>query len=288
MAHFDVVVCGLGAMGSAALHQLAAGASACWGSSASRPATTAAPPMARTRIIRLGYFEHPSYVPLLRRAYALWRELEAAAGRTAAPCHRHRRDRPARGRAGAGNARLLPPPRLAPRGARGGGADAPLPGLQAAGGLRRRGSARRRVRRGRGVDRGTHRAGDGGGSGNPQRRARAGDRAARGFCAHRHRSRSCRGRRGDRRRRRLDQVAASGTCRAVAGDARGHGLVRADRGRAVFGVSGLHHREPARHALRRPAAMAMRRHQDRQASSPRSKRSTPTITIERFRRTTRP
>ena len=36
--------------------------------------------MARRRIIRLGYFEHPSYVPLLRRTYALWRELEAAAG----------------------------------------------------------------------------------------------------------------------------------------------------------------------------------------------------------------
>src|SRR5439155_9244502 len=32
------------------------------------------------RIIRLGYYEHPSYVPLLRRAYALWRELENAAG----------------------------------------------------------------------------------------------------------------------------------------------------------------------------------------------------------------
>src|SRR5262249_10105897 len=35
----------------------------------------------RTRIIRLGYFEHPDYVPLLRHAYALWRELEAASGR---------------------------------------------------------------------------------------------------------------------------------------------------------------------------------------------------------------
>ena len=34
-----------------------------------------------TRIFRLGYFEHPSYVPLVRRAHALWRELEAAAGR---------------------------------------------------------------------------------------------------------------------------------------------------------------------------------------------------------------
>jgi sarcosine oxidase len=32
-----------------------------------------------TRIIRLAYFEHPDYVPLLRRAYELWRELEAEA-----------------------------------------------------------------------------------------------------------------------------------------------------------------------------------------------------------------
>jgi sarcosine oxidase len=32
------------------------------------------------RIIRLGYYEHPSYVPLLRRAYELWRELEAGFG----------------------------------------------------------------------------------------------------------------------------------------------------------------------------------------------------------------
>lgn len=33
-----------------------------------------------TRIIRLAYFEHPDYVPLLRRAYELWRELETDAG----------------------------------------------------------------------------------------------------------------------------------------------------------------------------------------------------------------
>lgn len=31
----------------------------------------------RTRIIRQAYFEHPDYVPLLRRAYDLWGELEA-------------------------------------------------------------------------------------------------------------------------------------------------------------------------------------------------------------------
>ena len=30
----------------------------------------------RSRVIRLAYFEHPAYVPLLRRAYELWRQLE--------------------------------------------------------------------------------------------------------------------------------------------------------------------------------------------------------------------
>jgi sarcosine oxidase len=33
-----------------------------------------------TRIIRLAYWEDPAYVPLLRRAYELWRELERLAG----------------------------------------------------------------------------------------------------------------------------------------------------------------------------------------------------------------
>jgi sarcosine oxidase len=33
-----------------------------------------------TRIIRLAYYEDPSYVPLLRRAYELWHELERTAG----------------------------------------------------------------------------------------------------------------------------------------------------------------------------------------------------------------
>src|SRR5262249_39608796 len=35
-----------------------------------------------TRAIRLGYFEHPSYVPLVRAAYPLWRELEARSGQS--------------------------------------------------------------------------------------------------------------------------------------------------------------------------------------------------------------
>jgi sarcosine oxidase len=35
----------------------------------------------QTRIIRKAYFEHPSYVPLLHRAYELWAELERISGR---------------------------------------------------------------------------------------------------------------------------------------------------------------------------------------------------------------
>src|SRR6266545_4916943 len=33
-----------------------------------------------TRLIRLAYYEHPMYVPLLVRAYELWRELQTEAG----------------------------------------------------------------------------------------------------------------------------------------------------------------------------------------------------------------
>src|SRR3712207_3991515 len=33
-----------------------------------------------TRIIRLAYYEHPSYVLLLKRAYELWREIQRTAG----------------------------------------------------------------------------------------------------------------------------------------------------------------------------------------------------------------
>ena len=35
-----------------------------------------------SRLIRKAYYEHPDYVPLLRRAYDLWRELERESGRT--------------------------------------------------------------------------------------------------------------------------------------------------------------------------------------------------------------
>ena len=69
--------------------------SACSGWSASTSRTSMGSSHGVTRIIRLAYYEHPSYVPLLRRAYELWRELEARVGRAAAARHRLARRRAA-------------------------------------------------------------------------------------------------------------------------------------------------------------------------------------------------
>jgi sarcosine oxidase len=81
MTQFDVAVCGLGATGSAALYQLARRGVRVIGLERFRPGHDRGSSHGETRIIRLGYFEHPSYVPLVRSAYAAWREIEEAAGR---------------------------------------------------------------------------------------------------------------------------------------------------------------------------------------------------------------
>jgi sarcosine oxidase len=80
MVHYDVVVVGLGAMGSAALLQLARRGLRVLGVERFSPGHDRGSSHGDTRIIRLSYFEHPSYVPLLRRAYELWRALEREAG----------------------------------------------------------------------------------------------------------------------------------------------------------------------------------------------------------------
>ncbi len=74
---FDVAVIGLGAMGSAALSHLAARGAKVIGIDAYYPAHSLGSSHGDSRLIRLGYFEDPSYVPLLKRAYANWRSLEA-------------------------------------------------------------------------------------------------------------------------------------------------------------------------------------------------------------------
>lgn len=81
MSRFDVVVCGLGATGSAALRELSSRGLRVLGIERFTPGHDRGSSHGATRVIRLGYFEHPSYVPLLRRAYELWREIEGLSGK---------------------------------------------------------------------------------------------------------------------------------------------------------------------------------------------------------------
>src|ERR1043166_5428429 len=80
MAHFEVVVCGLGVMGGAALRALARRGVSTLGIERYALGHDRGSSHGETRIIRLGYFENPSYVPLVREAFVLWRELELAVG----------------------------------------------------------------------------------------------------------------------------------------------------------------------------------------------------------------
>jgi sarcosine oxidase len=77
---YDVVVVGVGGMGSAALYHLARRGKRVLGLERFDLLHEQGSSHGLTRIIRLAYFEHPDYVPLLRRAYELWRALEAEAG----------------------------------------------------------------------------------------------------------------------------------------------------------------------------------------------------------------
>jgi sarcosine oxidase len=81
MTAYDAVVIGTGATGSAVLYHLARRGLRVLGLERFSPGHDRGSSHGRTRIIRLGYFEDPAYVPLLRRAYASWREVEEATGR---------------------------------------------------------------------------------------------------------------------------------------------------------------------------------------------------------------
>ena len=76
----DAIVIGLGADGSAAAAHLAARGAKVIGLEAFARGHTNGSSGGLTRVIRLAYYEHPNYVPLLKRAWALWRELEQASG----------------------------------------------------------------------------------------------------------------------------------------------------------------------------------------------------------------
>jgi sarcosine oxidase len=76
---FDVIVVGLGAMGAAACAHLAGRGARVLGLDRFSIPNDRGSSHGDSRVIRRCYYEHPDYVPLLRRAYALWRELEGTA-----------------------------------------------------------------------------------------------------------------------------------------------------------------------------------------------------------------
>ena len=77
----DVIVVGLGAMGSAAAYHLASRGHRVAGLDRFRPPHRQGSSHGRSRAIRQAYFEDPAYVPLVLRAYELWERLEADSGR---------------------------------------------------------------------------------------------------------------------------------------------------------------------------------------------------------------
>ena len=80
MPNYDVIVLGLGGMGSAALYHLAKRGVRVCGVEQFGIAHDMGSSHGQTRMIRKAYFEHPDYIPLVERAYTLWRELEAESG----------------------------------------------------------------------------------------------------------------------------------------------------------------------------------------------------------------
>ena len=77
---FDAIVIGLGGMGSATAYHLARRGQRVLGLEQFGALHEQGSSHGLTRIIRLAYHEDPSYVPLLRRSYELWHELERTAG----------------------------------------------------------------------------------------------------------------------------------------------------------------------------------------------------------------
>jgi len=77
---FDAIVVGVGGMGSSTAYHLARRGKRVLGLERFGVPHSMGSSHGHTRIIRLAYYEHPSYVLLLRRAYELWREIQSQAG----------------------------------------------------------------------------------------------------------------------------------------------------------------------------------------------------------------
>lgn len=81
MTHYDVIVLGLGGMGSAAAYRLAQRGQRVLGLDQFAPVHNRGSSHGGSRITRQAYLEGPEYVPLLLRAHELWDGLERDSGR---------------------------------------------------------------------------------------------------------------------------------------------------------------------------------------------------------------
>ena len=78
---YDVIVVGVGSMGASTCFNLAERGVRVLGLEQGPLPNPEASFAGATRVIRLSYSEHPDYVPLLQRAYDLWKVLEERTGR---------------------------------------------------------------------------------------------------------------------------------------------------------------------------------------------------------------
>ncbi len=81
MTHYDVIVIGLGGMGSAAAYRLAQRGQRVLGIDQYAPVHNRGSSHGGSRVTRQAYFEDPAYVPLLIRAHELWAGIERDSGR---------------------------------------------------------------------------------------------------------------------------------------------------------------------------------------------------------------
>src|SRR5689334_17709183 len=82
MAGYDAIVLGVGGVGSAAALHLARRGARVLALDRFAPGHDQGSSHGQTRLIRQAYYEHPDYVPLLLRAFELWRELEQVSDKT--------------------------------------------------------------------------------------------------------------------------------------------------------------------------------------------------------------
>lgn len=76
----DIAILGLGAVGSATAYSLSKRGQSVIGFDMLTPPHALGSTHGQSRIIREAYFEHPLYVPIIRRSYECWAELEEAGG----------------------------------------------------------------------------------------------------------------------------------------------------------------------------------------------------------------